>query len=561
MNNTSGYKTNVRPEIWISLFLVISTLAVYWQVSGYEFVRYDDHRYVYENRNVKQGLTLKNMIWAFTSLDVSNWHPITWLSYISDYHFYGLNAGSYHLTSVLIHILNSLLIFIIFRKLIDSLWQSAFISALFALHPLHVESVAWISERKDVLSMFFWMLTIWAYLRYVREPKLGSYLLVISGFVCGLMSKAMVVTLPCVLLLLDYHPLQRKYDFKLFIEKIPLFILSLIDGIITIIAQKEGGAVGDPLVYPFGYRIANAALSYVLYLWKTVFPFDLAIFYPHPESIPLWQSAGALLFLASVTIVAVRLAKSYPFLIVGWLWYLGTLIPVIGILQVGDQAMADRYTYIPHIGVFIMLSCGLPYLIKQKIVLNLAAYGFLIFCMVLTYFQIGHWKNTVTLFEHAANVTENNFIAHSNLGNFYAIERKADKALPHLLKALEIKPYDLETINQLGNLFANAGNLKKAAYYFAQAVRLAPNDAGILYKFGTMLMDMGIIDKAIRQFSDAVRLKPNYAEAHNDLGVAMMKKDDIDSAIRHFSIALRLKPDDADIRNNFERASAMKNQK
>ncbi|NJL59004.1 MAG: tetratricopeptide repeat protein [Desulfobacteraceae bacterium] len=401
--------------------------------------------------------------------------------------------------------------------------QSAFIAALFALHPLHVESVAWISERKDLLSTFFWLLTIGAYLRYVRQPKLSAYLLVILMFICGLMSKPMVVTLPCILLLLDYYPLRRKQAFKLFIEKIPFFILSGISGIITIIAQKESGAISDPLVYPLGLRLANAALSYVLYLWKTIFPFNLAIFYPHPAAIPLWQSSGAVIFLGAVSVLTIRLAKSYPFLIVGWLWYLGTLLPVIGILQVGDQAMADRYTYIPHIGIFMMAAYGTPYVIKQRNILKITAYGLIIFCMILTYFQVRYWKNTLTLFEHAVSVSKNNFIAQSNLGNYYAAKGEYGNALQHFLTASEIRPDDLGIINQLGNLFANTGNVKQAIRYFSEAIRLAPNDAGLHYKQGTMLMRLGNPAAAAGHFSYALRITPDNAEAHNDFGVALVQ--------------------------------------
>lgn len=541
----------------ICICIALAVFMVYGQIITHEFVRYDDHHYVFENKNVKQGLTPDSIIWAFTAFYASNWHPLTWLSHITDCHFYGLNPGMHHLSSLLFHILNSILLFTVFRKLDGRIWQSAFIAALFAVHPLHVESVAWISERKDLLSTFFWLLTIWAYIRYVRQPKPGAYLLVILMFICGLMSKPMVVTLPCVLLLLDYYPLRRSHPFKLLIEKIPFFILSVISGIITIIAQKEGGAISDPSVYPLGFRLANTALSYVLYLWKTAFPFNLAVFYPHPETIPLWQSAGAVMILAAVSALSIRLAKSHPFLIVGWLWYLGTLLPVIGILKVGDQAMADRYTYIPHIGIFMMLSYGVPYLIKKRDILKITAYGFIFFCMVITYFQVRHWKNTLTLFEHAVNVTRNNFIAHSNLGNYYAAKGEFDKALPHFLKASEIKPNDFGIINHLGNFFANMGNAKQAAYYFSEAIRLAPDDAETRYKLGTMLMRLGDPDKAIAQFSYAISINSDYAEAHNDLGVALVQLGKIDKAAEHFSIALRLRPEDREFRRNWERISAM----
>jgi len=559
MDDTSGYKTNVRPEIRISLFLVISTLAVYWQVSGYDFVSFDDYQYITQNPIVLKGLSSTGIREAFTKLHAGYWLPVTWLSLMLDYQLYGMNPGQFHLTNLIIHIANILLLFFILKKMTNAVWQSAFVAALFALHPLHVESVAWVTERKDVLSTFFCLLSIGAYLRYIRHPNLTSYLLILLWFMLGLMSKPMVVTLPYILLLTDFWPLSRFRTVKhLLIEKIPLFALSAIFCMITFFTQKNVGAVVKVTLYPVSLRIANAAVSYVMYLWKTICPFRLAVFYPLQTHIPLWQTVGAFFFIFIVSVPVVIKLKKYPFLLMGWLWYLGTFLPVIGIVQSGEQAMADRFTYIPLIGIFIMASWGIPHLIKQKSILKIAAGSFLGFCIILAYFQVQLWQNTITLFEHAVTITEKNYIAHENLGNFYAIDGKPDKALPHFLKALEIKPYDLETINQLGNLFANAGNLKKAAYYFSQAVQLAPNDAGIHYKFGTILMSMGVVDNAIRHFSDAVRIKPDYAEAHNDLGVAMINKDNIEAAIRHFSIAFRLKPDDADIRNNFEKASAMK---
>ena len=406
-------------DILVCLFLVMATLAVYWQVQNYDFVNFDDNDYVYDNRHVQDGLTLKSIIWAFTNIHASNWHPVTWLSHMMDYQLYGMNPGRHHLTNLLFHIANTLLLFLVFRKMTDSLWQSGFVAALFALHPLHVESVAWVSERKDVLSTFFWMLTMWSYIWYVEHPAVKRYILVVLFFALGLMSKPMLVTLPFVLLLLDFYPLnrfqsqqpkgsanaqQRSIALRLILEKIPLFVLVAMSSAMTFYAQKHGKTVASLEVIPLKSRVANALVSYVSYIIKTIYPSKLAVLYPHPGILPWWQIAGACLLLVTISFLAIRVVKQSPYFVVGWLWYLGTLVPVIGLVQVGIQSMADRYTYVPLIGIFIIIVWGIPELVAQwryrKICLATLATVVLTILMAMTWKKVGYWKSSITLFEH-----------------------------------------------------------------------------------------------------------------------------------------------------------------
>ncbi len=375
----------MRREILICLFLVLATLTVYWQVGNYEFVNFDDDKYIIENFHVQKGLTRDSVIWAFTATHVSNWHPLTWLSHMLDFQLYGLNPSGHHLTNVFFHLVNTLLLFLVLKLMTGALWRSGLVAALFAVHPLHVESVVWVAERKDVLSTLFWMLTLWAYLGYTKRPGVKRYLVILLAFALGLMAKPMLVTLPFVLLLLDYWPLKRielgqsaiglpaasqpstiankpgAQAFRLLLEKTPMFVLAAVSSVVTFIVQKSGGAVGALETYPFKIRMANALLSYVIYLKKMIWPQNLAVFYPHPgQSLPMWQAAGAGLLLVVVSIAVIRAGRRYPYLPVGWLWYVGTLVPVIGLVQVGDQAMADRYTYVSLIGLFIVVAWGVP---------------------------------------------------------------------------------------------------------------------------------------------------------------------------------------------------------
>jgi protein O-mannosyl-transferase len=520
----------------VCLLLVILSLSVYWQLRNYDFVNFDDSEYVYGNRQIQGGFTLKNIKWTFTTIHMSNWHPLTWLSHMLDYQLYGLNPGAHHITNLLFHITNSLLLFIVFNKMTGHFWQSTFLSLLFALHPLHVESVAWISERKDVLSTFFWILTMWSYNWYVQHPRIDKYLLVLLLFALGLMSKPMLVTLPFVLLLLDYYPLyrfqkaanrskslQKPTVYRLVLEKIPLFALVVISSAITYYAQKHGGAVVSLDDIPFQARMANALVSYSTYIIKMLYPYKLAVLYPHPEGFLWWQIIIACFLLFIISFFAIRMIKQSPYFIVGWLWYLGTLVPVIGLIQVGNQSMADRYTYIPLIGLFIIFSWGIPEFIQRWRHLNkfLSVIAIIILFILLsvTFIQVGYWKNNITLYEHTLRVTKNNYIAHNNLGNAYKEQGLIDNAIKHYEEVLRIKPDNAIAHNNLGNAYRKKG----------------------------------LIDNAIKHFEEALRIKPDYAIGHNSLGVALLHKGDIDGAIEHFLKALQINPNYKNAKKNLNK--------
>ncbi len=463
----------IRREILVCLFLLLSTLAVYWQIRKYEFVSYDDTFYVTNNSFVRSGLSSESLIWALTTGHASNWHPVTWLSHILDVELYGMNPGSHHLTNLLFHIANTLLLFFVLKQMTGVLWQSSFVAALFALHPLHVESVAWVSERKDVLSTFFWMLTILSYIRYLKYHTLAGYLLTLLFFILGLMAKPMLVTLPFVLLLLDYwilnnikkteyHHQTIKTDsyishfslltshFSLLIEKIPFFIFAGASSIITFFVQKNWGAVSSLDACSFHLRASNAFISYISYIGKMFMPYRLAILYPFPDTIPLWKTAGAFLLIISISFIVIRNMRKHPYLIVGWLWYMGTLVPVIGLVQVGIQSMADRYTYIPLIGLFIIIAWGVSEFINKiynhslkllktpitsiriKIWLAVLSAGLLSVFMAVTWLQTRYWKDSTVLFEHALSVTTDNKLAHYGLGDVLLSQGRFDEAVQAL---------------------------------------------------------------------------------------------------------------------------------
>ena len=402
MNISKNKPFILRRDVLVCLFLIITTFAVYWQVHNHDFINLDDDLYITENDQVQKGLSRESVVWAFTTTHAANWHPLTWLSHMVDFQLYGLNPKGHHLTNVFFHLLNTLLLFFVLQRMTGALWRSGFVAALFALHPLHVESVAWVAERKDVLSTLFWLLTIWAYTWYVERPRRTRYLLTLLTFTLGLMAKPMLVTLPFVLLLLDYWPLGRfqvgqldtalsapgqaslstrsvwSQTLRLIWEKAPFFALAAASSIVTFLVQKGGGAVRPWERFPITIRIANGLVSYVKYMGKMIWPSDLAVFYPHPgASLPIWQAVAAGLLLLSISIAAIRLAKNHPYLAVGWLWYLGTLVPIIGFVQVGGQALADRYTYVSLIGLFIIIAWGVSDIVAkwryQRVVFIIAA--------------------------------------------------------------------------------------------------------------------------------------------------------------------------------------------
>jgi len=585
MGNLNTHRS--RLALMVCLFLIVTTVAVFWHLQHHEFVNYDDDLYVTENRHVQAGLTAESVIWAFTTSHATNWHPLTWLSHMSDYELYGLNPKGHHLSNLLFHVVSTILLFLVFRRMTGALWRSSLVAALFALHPLHVESVAWVSERKDVLSTFFWMLTMWTYLRYVEDPRLHRYLLVFFTFSAGLMSKPMLVTLPFVLLLIDYWPLgrfqieqsgdagtskkdqwgafrcEKQHVFYLIWEKVPFFALSAVSSIVTFLAQQKGGAVSSLVAYPLSIRIVNALVSYVGYMGKTVWPHGLAVFYPHPDKmLPMWQVAAAGLSLVLISVIVIRVARRFPYVPVGWLWYLGTLVPVIGLVQVGSHAMADRYTYIPLIGLFIIPVWGLFDLgarwLCGRVVLTISTVGVLSAFMIATWLQVGHWKDSITLFEHALDVTANNPVAHNNLGIALELQGKVDAGVAHYSEALEIKPDFAEAHNNLGSALDAQGRLDEAAIHYSKALQIKPDFAEAHNNWGGVLDAQGKVNEAMAHYSEALRIKPDFIEAHNNLGIALARQGKVDEAMAHYSEALEIKPDFAEGHNNLGIVLAVK---
>jgi protein O-mannosyl-transferase len=417
-NNLTKYSS-----FWICLALTLAIAAVYCQVGSYDFVNYDDGEYVYTNLNIQRGFTYEAFKWAFTTNYAANWHPLTWFSHILDWQLYGPNAGGHHITNLIFHIANALLLFIVLRQMTSALWPSAFAAALFALHPLHVESVAWVSERKDVLSTFFWILTMWAWLQYIKHPGKARYILTLLMFSLGLLSKPMLVTLPFVLLLLDYWPLERfgKLKFyRLILEKIPFVFLTIISSVVTFLVQKNWGAISRLTDLTFIVRLGNAFVSYVRYIEKMFWPAGLVYFYPHPgRSISILYpiiSAGLLL---AVTILVIRYAARHRYLSTGWFWYIGTLVPVVGIIQVGDQAMADRYSYMTLTGLFIVIAWGVSEMLVnwryRKFILTASSLIILLILAICSNIQSRYWKDSLTLYGHALKVSNNNYKAHFNM--------------------------------------------------------------------------------------------------------------------------------------------------
>jgi tetratricopeptide (TPR) repeat protein len=551
----------LREDLAICLFLVIVTLTCYWQISHHDFINYDDDVYVTENHHVQNGLTLTNIAWALSAEVSGNWHPLTLLSHMLDCHWFGLNAGLHHLTSLFFHIANTLLLFFVLRGMTGALWKSAFVAALFALHPLHIESVAWVAERKDVLSTFFFMLTLWCYSRYAERPGIIRYIPALLFFALGLMAKPMLVTLPFLLLLLDYWPLKRfqfgltsSDNWRLILEKTPFLALSAASCMITWGFQQNAGAVAPFAVFPVTLRVANALVSYVSYIGKMIWPFDLAVLYPHPLSLPWWHGAGAFMLLVLISFLVFRTAKERPYFAVGWLWYIGTLVPVIGLVQVGGQAMADRYSYIPLIGLFISITWGssdlfIPFRHKKFGVAFLAAM-LLSILSATTFLQLRHWNNSITLFERTLLVSSDNYVAHYNIGVALEKEGRNAEASQHYYQALRIYPKLAEAHCCLGVLYSKQDNISLALRHLYAALHINPDYAEVHNELGLALTKQGRIAEALKHYSEALRLLPEYAGAHTNMGMAMISQGRVREAIRHLSKALRINPENANAHYN-----------
>jgi protein O-mannosyl-transferase len=597
-NLSSGglFATARKQKFLLSLLLIAVTFLLYAPLKEHSFINYDDPAYVTSNVRVQQGLSWKNVIWAFKTTSVANWHPLTWIFYMLDCQLFGLNPAGHHLTNLLLHIINVVILFLLLHRGTGALWRSALVAALFALHPLNVETVAWVSELKNVLSTLFWLLTLWAYGWYALNTNWKRYLTVVALFALGLMAKPMLVTLPFVLLLLDYWPLQRmrighsqdtnpqsRDFFVLLLEKAPLVLLAVASSAITVIAQKSGGALVPASMIPFHARISNALFAYADYIVKMFWPWNLAVFYPMPVHGYLWwQLALAALLIAAITVIVLK-TRSRRYLLVCWFWYLGTLIPVIGLVQVGGQSMADRYAYIPLIAIFFMIvwsaaECA----VKRKIIqiaAGLAVISILVSCSLMTHTQVGYWKDSITLFSYALQVNPNNALAHTNLGTALTDAGRLNEAAQHFYRSEELNPEDAGTHYYIGHYLLQKGRTDEAISEYGQALywtndrlwaaktrfdlglaftkkrqlsqaevnyraaaELDPDDNAAYINLGILLYSEKKLDQAMEMFSKAIQIKPN-AFAYYWRGRILQDKGKLPQALEAFQAALRISPD------------------
>lgn len=568
-----------RHAAYVVAFLALITLAVYGQTLTHDFVNFDDDRYVTDNPHVQHGFTGASIAWAFTTGRESNWHPVTWLSHILDCQIYGLKPWGHHLTALLLHLASTLLLFFLLRRMTGRIWPSAFVAAMFAVHPLHVESVAWVAERKDTLSTLLWMLTVWAYVRYTELPSIKRYLPVMLIFALGLMSKPMLVTLPFTLLLLDYWPLrrtapdakQRRGWFHLVLEKLPLLALTAASCTVTYLVQQHGGSVGASTVYTPGVRVANAVVTYMHYLILTAWPHALAVFYLHPgHTLPVAYVCGAWAALAVIFALAYRLRHRAPYLWVGWLWYFITLIPVIGLIQVGSQGMADRYTYVPLIGIFILVAWGIPELLirrrpepsrstrksksrqaekqaaapRTNILVPALAVIAILASATYAGIQTTYWKNSITLFNHALGVAHDNALAHACLARTYEAMDDKDAAIEQYQAAVNVNPRYAEARNNLAALLVEKGEFEEAIAQYEEALRVQPHRARIRRNlaqahcnYGFELAQQHRLDESLRHFRETLRLDPTYAEAYNNLAATLFLKGDYAEAWKQLHLS------------------------
>lgn len=550
--NNNAYKKKI---FLICITIVIAMLAVYWQVNKFDFLVFDDNVYITDNIHIKSGFTPDGLRWAFTTTYFDGWHPLIWLSYFLDYKLFGLNAGGYHVTNLILHILSSLLLFGLFIRMTGEIWKSAFVAAFFALHPLHVESVAWISERKDVLSLFFGLLTLYLYVYYTEKPSIKRYIPMLLLFACALVCKPMVVTLPVIMILLDYWPLRRfeankgkvvSWQLK---EKIPFFILSAVFSIVTFLFLYST----ITKVYPFSSRIANAIVSFISYLGKTFWPQHLAVFYPFPAHIPVWQVLVSAVLIIIISAVVIITRKRLSHLFVGWLWYAITILPVIGIIQIAGYAMADRYYYLPSIGIAVSLAWGIPLLIqseamRKKFLLPLGIASLAVMAF-LTWRQCGYWKNSISLFDHSLQVTEDNYLARNNRGIAYAKAGQYHMAIEDYNMAIRLNPH-FDAYNNRGSAYAKTGEYQLAIEDYNKAIELNRDFIDAYSNRGTVYFKLNQYQLSVDDFSQAIRLEPDNATSYKNRGNAYFELGQYEKAIEDYNIAIRLKPDYVTVYNN-----------
>jgi len=539
-------RKNAEWAIGLSLFVI--TLLVYSQVHNFAFLTFDDNSGLLGNAHVRDGFSWSGVAWAFTTAYASNWFPLTWFSHMLDFQLFGMDAGWHHLTNLLIHSISSVFLFALMKRMTGRLWESAFVAFVFALHPLHVESVAWVSERKDVLFAFFWFLTTWLYLDFLEKRTIAKYLLVVVAFCLGLMSKQMIVTLPFALLLLDAWPLKRTGLRTLLLEKVPLVALAMGAAFITLLAQRKGGAVQSLASIPLAARAGNALMAYVIYIANFIWPSGLAFFYPYPAGWPIFEVVFAGLALAAMSVAVVLAFRIRPYLAVGWFWYLATLAPVIGLIQVGHQSRADRYTYIPLIGISIMVAWAAAEVFEKgpgargqgpvKLIAGIVCLGW----VVVTWTQISYWRDSETLYRRAIAVTDFNYLAHMNLGVDLVAQGKYQEGMRELYTSLEQNQDLPHGRNSLGVALYMVGRKNEAVEQFEQSIRLLPTDAEPHSNLGNALMDLGRFDEAVREFNTALGIDPGIASAYYGLGCVLVKEKRGPEAIPYFSEALRINP-------------------
>ncbi len=578
----------------ICLALAAATLGAFWGARQCQFINLDDPEYITSNLEIQRGLTWQSSLWAFRTGAAGNWHPLTWLSHLLDVSIYGLAPAGHHLTSVLLHAANGVLLFLVLQKMTGAPWRAAMVAALFALHPLRVESVVWVSERKDVLSTLFWMLTVWAWLGYATSLKSPFYyLLALMFFALGLMAKPMLVTLPCVLLLLDFWPLARLQRglARLIGEKIPFFVLAAGSSLVTFIVQRHSGAISSWAGLPAGARLGNALVSYVCYQAKIFWPVGLSPFYPHPGYWPFWKAAGAAMLLAAITVWVIWRGRCQPYLAVGWFWFVGVLAPTIGLVQAGMQSMADRFSYVPSVGVFVMVVWGVSEWPGARAwVLGMAGSLAAGICLALTIHQVKYWRTSETLFLHAIQVNKNNYLAYNNLGYDFSKRGEMEKAVAayrhsldinanydvarynlgfalsimgryqeatnEYIRALKTNPNMAEAHNGLGIALGRLGLADASLREFQMASLENPNDAGFRDNYGVALAMKGRLDDAVEQFRRAVALAPSGFEAHSHLGNTLAVQGDLSDAINEYEFCLAMNASDSQVRNNLADALA-----
>jgi protein O-mannosyl-transferase len=563
--------------IGICLVLAGLTALVFAQTLRYQFVNYDDGAYVYRNPTVTRGLMAENAVWAFTHVVAANWHPLTVISHMLDCQLYGLNPSGHHFTNVALHTITAVLLFLVLNQATQALWRSAFVAAVFAIHPLHVESVAWVAERKDVLSGAFFMLTIGAYIFYTRRRTVLSYLWMMIVFACGLMAKPMLVTVPIVLLLLDYWPLNRVYEpgkpnsrqanatqtatngstiTELILEKIPILALSAGTCVVALLTQGQNQSIARTDVLPLSARLANAFVSILIYVRQMMWPNNLAVFYPHPgRGVPAWEIGISVASLTAVTLGAVIARKRYPFIFTGWFWYVGMLMPVIGIVQVGLQAHADRYTYLPQIGLYLGLTWSATELARtwphRKVILSIAAFAVLAALLPVARIQTSYWRDSESLWRHAAAVTPDNSTTIEHLSDALLDKGRVDEAILEARRGLDFRPTTASAFSILGVALTRGGRLDEALAYLRLAMESDPKLYLLHYNLANVYLQKEELDKAIVEYEKELDSNATFAEARNNLGNALLRKGKLDEAVAHFKTALKLNPNYAEAHNNY----------